>query len=327
MNPEVSVVIPTYNRRAMVERAIESCFKGNEEVDVEVIVVDDGSTDGTQEYLKNIDDERVRPIFQEHQGAQVARNAGQEAARGKAIKHLDDDDYLLPGKLLGEVRTLRESGTDVCFAHFYKWDLAADKRWLFENSGSEDPGADFYVNLMSKSIDRLQLGLLFRRQAIQDLRWDESLSYLQDVNFMMRAASRGLNCTKFDSPVAMHCIHEGDRISDVREAAGATRVISTKCRWYDQAYRDLKKEKEVELIHRKATASGLWREAHKLAPYNWNEAHRWFQRALDLYPELLPRRSNKVFEGLDRMVSPLATERVVSPLRRYRLCVAKPAKL
>jgi len=49
MRPDVSVVIPTYNRRSMVQQAIESCFEGNDEIDVEVVVVDDGSTDGTRE--------------------------------------------------------------------------------------------------------------------------------------------------------------------------------------------------------------------------------------------------------------------------------------
>ena len=327
MRPDVSVVIPTYNRRSMVQEAIESCFAGNDEIDVEVVVVDDGSTDGTQDYLKGIDDERVRPIFQEHQGAQVARNKGQDAARGRALKHLDDDDHLLPGKLTAEFRRLKESEADVCYAHFYKWDLAADRRWLFENSGPEDTEADFYTALLSKSIDRLQLGLLFDREAIVDLAWDESLPYLQDVNFMVRAASRGLRCAKLDSPVAMHRIHEGDRISDVRGNAETSRLLTMKCGWYDHAFRNLKQIGGVKPIHKKATAVALWREAHKLAPYNWDEAYPWFRRALDLWPDFRPKRSNNVFSVLDELVSPLTTERIVCPLRRYRLHFSEPMTL
>jgi glycosyltransferase involved in cell wall biosynthesis len=325
--PDVSVIIPTYNRRSMVQQAIESCFEGNDGIDVEVVVVDDGSTDGTREYLERIDDDRVHSIFQEHQGAQVARNAGQKAARGKAIKHLDDDDYLLPGKLSEEFRRLENTGAEVCFAHFYKWDVVADERWLFENSGPDNPEADFYTALLSKSIDRLQLGILFDRQAIADLSWDESLPYLQDVNFMVRAAGRGLSCTRLDAPVAMHRIHEGDRISDVRGAAETSRLITMKCGWYDQAFQDLNEVNEVRPSHKRATAVALWREAHKLAPYDWDEAHRWFQRALDLCSGFRPKRSNKVFSVLDGLASPLTTERVMSPVRRYRLYVAEPTTL
>jgi len=327
MCPDVSVVIPTYNRCSMVQQAIESCFEGNDGIDVEVVVVDDGSTDGTREYLERIDDDRVRPIFQEHQGAQVARNAGQKAAQGRTIKHLDDDDYLLPSKLSEEVRKLNNSNADVCFAPFYKWDITTDERWLFENSGPDDPEADFYTALLSKSIDRLQLGILFDRRAIKDLWWDESLPYLQDVNFMVRAAGRGLSCVKLDTPVAVHRIHDGDRISDVRNAAEKSRLLAMKCSWYDQSFRDLKKVGAVEPLHRRATAVGLWREAHKLATYDWNEARRWFERALDLCPDFRPERSNRVFSTLDQFASPLITERLMSPVRRYRLYVTEPMTL
>lgn len=67
--PDVSVVIPTYNRENYLRRAVASCFDGNVGLDVEVVVVDDGSSDGTRKYL----DDRVRPIFQEHQGSQVVQ--------------------------------------------------------------------------------------------------------------------------------------------------------------------------------------------------------------------------------------------------------------
>jgi glycosyltransferase involved in cell wall biosynthesis len=327
MRPDVSVVIPTYNRRSMVQEAIESCFAGNDEVDVEVVVVDDGSTDGTRDYLESIDDKRVRSIVQEHQGAQVARNAAQQAANGRAIKHLDDDDYLLPGKLVKEFDRLREQKADVCFAPFYKWDVLRDEQWLFENSGRDNVRDDFYISLLSKSIDRLQLGILFDREAISGLEWDESLPYLQDVNFMVRAAGRGLSCTRLDSPVAVHRIHGGERISDLRNTAEKAHILQRKCEWYHQAYRKLQNEKQVRESHEKATAIALWREAHKLAPYDWKEAQRWLRLALDIYPELQPERSNRVFSLLDRLASPFTTERIVNPFRRLRLHVAEPMSL
>ncbi|PSO44676.1 hypothetical protein BRC21_01045, partial [Candidatus Saccharibacteria bacterium SW_7_54_9] len=226
--PDISVIIPTYNRRSMVQQAIESCFEDDDGIDVEVVVVDDGSTDGTRKYLGSIDDERVRLIFQEHQGAQVARNKGQQVARGRAIKHLDDDDYLLPGGLVREHRRLREADADVCFSAFYKHDVTNDSRRL-RNANYGNEHQDFFVALASRSISRLQLALLFDRSAISEVAWDESLPYLQDIDYMLRVASQGLRCVKLEHPVAVHRIHENDRISDVRNAADTVENLEMKC--------------------------------------------------------------------------------------------------
>ncbi|WP_324759917.1 glycosyltransferase family 2 protein [Haloarcula sp. GH36] len=97
--PRVSVVIPTYNRADTVRRAIESAL-AQTVTDIEVVVVDDGSTDDTAAVVAGIDDERVRYITHEgNRGRSVARNTGIDAARGEYVAFLDSDDHWLPGKL------------------------------------------------------------------------------------------------------------------------------------------------------------------------------------------------------------------------------------
>jgi GT2 family glycosyltransferase len=320
MRPDVSVVIPTYNRRSMVQEAIESCFAGNDEIDVEVVVVDDGSTDGTRDYLESIEDERVRPIFQEHQGAQVARNNGQDEARGRAIKHLDDDDYLVSGELAHEFRRLRRTGADVVYADFYKVDTRLNKDpWVYENAGHQDVDGDFFTALVSGAVNRLQLAILFDQAAIAEVVWDESLGYLQDVNFMLRAATQGLTCMKLDRVVAVHRMHGGERISDVRESAATERRLHMQARWFDQAFRQLAKRNNLTDARREAAAKGLWQMGHMLAPYNWETGHRWLRRAVEIDNGITPERSSAVLTLLDRFLSPLSTERLTAPLRRYRL--------
>lgn len=93
-----SIVIPTYNRGALLRRAIVSCL-GQSFPDFELLVVDDGSTDGTEEMVAAIGDTRVRYIRQENSGAARARNAGAEASTGRYIAFLDSDDEFLPAKL------------------------------------------------------------------------------------------------------------------------------------------------------------------------------------------------------------------------------------
>lgn len=302
----------------MVQEAIESCFAGNDEIDVEVVVVDDGSTDGTREYLDNIDNECVRPILQEHQGAQVARNKGQQAARGRAVKHLDDDDYLIPGGLEQEYHRLREANADVCFSLFYKHNVTNGDRWL-RNSNYENKHEDFFVALASQSISRLQLALLFDESAISNVSWDESLPYLQDVDYMLRVASKGLRCVKLEHPVAVHRIHDEDRISDVRNSADTVENLLKKCEWYDQTFRRLKNRMKITPVRRKAAAIGMWREAHKMAPYEWHTAQPWLRRASELAPGFQPDRSNLFLSVLDRLGTPLLTESVINPIRRIRL--------
>lgn len=95
-----SVIIPTYNRAFIIQEAIESVLQ--QEIDnVEIIVVDDGSTDNTKEVLEPYF-KKIRYIYQENQGISGARNTGLQRATGKYISFLDSDDVFLPGKMKRE---------------------------------------------------------------------------------------------------------------------------------------------------------------------------------------------------------------------------------
>ena len=88
-----SVIIPTYNRKEMLSEAIESVLN-QRNVDLEVIVVDDCSSDGTEEFVKSLNDKRIRYIRNEKNSRpDYSRMIGLRNARGKYISFLDDDDY------------------------------------------------------------------------------------------------------------------------------------------------------------------------------------------------------------------------------------------
>ncbi|MGA7871157.1 MAG: glycosyltransferase family A protein [Candidatus Binatus sp.] len=97
MTPEVSVIIPTYNRCAMLREAIDSVLAQTSRA-FELIVVDDGSTDGTAEQLTRFD-KTIRIERIEHRGPAAARNRGVAIARGPLIAFLDSDDLWSPTKL------------------------------------------------------------------------------------------------------------------------------------------------------------------------------------------------------------------------------------
>src|SRR5690554_2263658 len=95
--PLVSVVIPTYNRRELVCLAIDSVLAQDLPVE-DVIVVDDGSVDGTGQWLVERYAGRIRYLWQENAGVSAARNRGMAIARGRYITLLDSDDLWLPAK-------------------------------------------------------------------------------------------------------------------------------------------------------------------------------------------------------------------------------------
>ncbi|ODT13575.1 MAG: hypothetical protein ABS35_37515 [Kaistia sp. SCN 65-12] len=97
--PAISVIIPTHNRAGTLPRAVESVL-AQTMGDFELIIVDDGSTDGTGRYLASIQDPRLRVIaFAACLGANPARNAGLEAARADIVAFLDSDDVYLEDRL------------------------------------------------------------------------------------------------------------------------------------------------------------------------------------------------------------------------------------
>lgn len=105
MRPFVTVVIPTYNRAHILSDAVNSVLEQDFQ-DLEVLVVDDGSSDNTYEEVVGIDDQRVRYVYQQNAGLATARNTGIAQAAGKYVAFLDDDDLLTAGSIASRVAFL-----------------------------------------------------------------------------------------------------------------------------------------------------------------------------------------------------------------------------
>lgn len=112
--PQVSIIIPCYNHASFLKEAVQSCL-GQSFEDIEIIVVDDGSTDRSRKIINAIKDPRLSIIFQENKGVGAARNKGIEKAQGAFIQFLDADDFIHPDKIKYQVEILK-SKKDVAFA-------------------------------------------------------------------------------------------------------------------------------------------------------------------------------------------------------------------
>ncbi len=106
--PIVSVLIATYNRAEWLAQAIGS-VRAQTFTDWELIIVNDGSTDGTRAWLDRLasEDARVRPIHQDNRGLAAARNAGIRVATGTYLAIIDDDDAWMPEKLEKQIHERR----------------------------------------------------------------------------------------------------------------------------------------------------------------------------------------------------------------------------
>jgi glycosyltransferase involved in cell wall biosynthesis len=120
-NMLVSVVIPAYNAECFIGETIRSVLKQTYP-NFEVIIVDDGSTDGTAEVVKSFDDVRIKYFYQKNASQAVARNAGINHAQGSFVAFLDNDDIWLPEKLEDQLRLFEGGKAGVVFTEIEQID-------------------------------------------------------------------------------------------------------------------------------------------------------------------------------------------------------------
>lgn len=173
--PLASVVIPTYNRSAFLMRAVRSALNQTL-TDIEVIVVVDGSLDGTSDARRKLDDPRVRFItHDQNRGAPAARNTGIRAAKGAYIAFLDDDDEWLPHKLERQVAVEKIFSGSVCGYAVRK--LQSNKIERFHELG---------IKHLKKGNRFPTSCLVLKASIARKLEFDESLPKAQDWDLLVR---------------------------------------------------------------------------------------------------------------------------------------------
>ena len=201
----VDIIIPVYNRAALIPEAIASALQAAPDVPVEIIVIDDASTDGTWECLCAYDDPRIRPFRMEsNSGQSAARNHGLSLARGTYVKFLDSDDLLMPGHLSAEVGALESSGAEI-----------AVSGWVADANGGT---LTFTAPVFHTIVDDVLAGLavptsaaLYTRRS--DWRWDPTLRKLDDWDYFCQAALGANRIATVDGPAYSMREHPGARMT------------------------------------------------------------------------------------------------------------------
>ncbi len=185
--PEVSVIIPTYERPEKLIRAIRSVLE-QEVCRLEVIVVDDHSMDDTGDVVIGLGDPRVMYLKQqERRGSSQARNVGLELAKGDFIAFLDDDDFWLPGKLSAQLRAFSEdNGLGIVYTG-YEIVLEADGSTVMRVE--PDIEGDVHRTMIRYNFIGSPTPLIRRSVLNASGGFDPALTHCQDWDLWIRATA------------------------------------------------------------------------------------------------------------------------------------------
>jgi glycosyltransferase involved in cell wall biosynthesis len=186
----ISVVIPCFNSEEFISRAITSVLNQSYK-DVEIILVDNGSTDGTIELLEYFASQHPSKIHLFHEpkkGAPAARNKGLREAKGEWIQFLDSDDELLPNKLAKQIKIAQSANIDLVIGDII----------IYKNNGSVEikQGGDFenpWRGLLNSRLGRTSGNLWRRRAVIAVDGWNERKSSSQEYDLMFRMMKNNSN--------------------------------------------------------------------------------------------------------------------------------------
>ncbi|AHM60585.1 family 2 glycosyl transferase [Flammeovirgaceae bacterium 311] len=240
----VSVIIPCYNHGNYLTEAVESIYQQGYSP-VEIIVVDDGSSDNTKDIAARL--KGVQYVYQQNQGLSAARNTGIRHATGEFIIFLDADDWLLPGAITTNLRYLQQNpkAAFVSGAH--------DKVFVDTNTVREERSEvtqDHYAHLMQGNYIGMHATVMYRRWVFNEFQYDTSLRSCEDYDLYLKITRK--------YPV----VHHGEKIAAYRlhnsnMSGNIPFMLSMALAVLDRQQQQLKTSKEKEAFRR---GHGIWKE-------------------------------------------------------------------
>jgi glycosyltransferase involved in cell wall biosynthesis len=222
--PQVTVIIPTYNRAAFLGEAVRSVL-GQSFVDFELIVVDDGSTDDTPSLLGAIGDPRLRVLRREHRGIGASINAALQLARGQYVARLDSDDVWRPELLRTLVAEL-DARPEIGLAYGKGQAMDASGQLLLHFQGMRPRFPDDALRSALYDDCTCTIATVVRREHLEQVGgYDESLPANEDWDLTLRLAQQ-CRFAFVDQVLAQYRWHEGN-LTGLR-SPGFDRVMQTR---------------------------------------------------------------------------------------------------
>ncbi len=231
--PLVSIVIPAYNCSLYIAQTINSILAQEGPNDIEILVVDDGSTDNTGEIARNLG-RLVRVIEQRNGGVSAARNRGINEAKGEFIALVDHDDYWFPRKLINQLAAFQaHPDVDVVYSDFIRWRVDSDGKFKDPSafaSESLPQGVDdqfsgwIYHQMLLDSWVLTSTALVRSHSVLASGGFDNSLPFSEDWDFWLRISkeSKFLKLREKSTLYRQHA-EQGSRI--IRSIDYRTRLL------------------------------------------------------------------------------------------------------
>lgn len=234
--PLFSVIIPCYNRASTIVRAIQSVIE-QDLSDLEILVVDDGSSDNSVALMQAIEEPRLRIHCQSNSGASAARNRGIDMARGHYVAFLDSDDIFLSDHLSSLLEILEQSDRIVAYSPLFV-DRGGSRTFVkpFRAIRSDESMADY---LMRDRGFVQTSGLALLRETAARVRYREDMSYGDDTDFAVRIEIDGNRFKMAEKPTVIWTdVADSDRLSSVDGHIGSLKWLEDlRPNISEQAYR------------------------------------------------------------------------------------------
>ena len=252
MAPTVSIIVPVYNAKKTIGRCIDSIL-GQQYTDFELLLVDDGSKDGSGAICDSyaLADSRVQVIHKENTGVSDTRNIGISRAAGVYLQFLDSDDWITPDATKLLVETARDHDCDLVISDFYrvvgervsrKGDIDEDRVLTREEYAAhmmEQP-ADFYYGVLWNK--------LYRRDIVEShrLRMDPELSWCEDFMFNLEYIRHAQRFYALQVPIYYYVKTKGSLASQSLSISKTIRMKLMLFEYYNQFYKSVLDEDEYE---------------------------------------------------------------------------------
>lgn len=301
---DITVIIPTYNRLWSLPKAIESCR--DRQCKIEIIVVDDGSTDGTWKWLKQQSD--VVAIRQNNWGKTWAVNKAFARAQGKYIRFLDSDDWIAPEASAHQLAIAEREQADLVVAghDIYRGStLFRTQEWT--------NCSDFIAQQLGECDSSHYSAFLFKREFIQNIVHRPDFAFRDDRCFMLEVALSSPKVAVYSQSGFCHRHHEQSRL----QFATSLRHVVTNFQHlslYRKILGELDSRNELTTRRKKAAVKILWRLAHWIAHTDIDEACAVVRWIYQLDPNFVPENPG-VLGKLYRYLGFRQTEKILK-LRR-----------
>ncbi|MEL6457011.1 MAG: glycosyltransferase [Cyanobacteria bacterium J06621_15] len=277
---DVSIIIPTYNRLWCLPKAIESCR--NTQCKTEIIIVDDGSTDGTWEWLKTQTD--IVTIKQPNQGQTWAVNRGTAIAEGRYIRFLDSDDILCAGIIDKQFQAALNNDATLVYSRVDSMEFKSGKITKCPEPPLWD---DFLAVQLGETYGSHFLGMLFHRDLVKKVPRRPNFAYREDRMFLLEVGLLNPKLALVPGCVGYWVQHEQQMQANYR----GLKTVSTNWQHlniYKRILGELAYRNELTIRRRKAACKVLWSLAHWIAYTHPPEAAEVAEWIYQLDPDFQP---------------------------------------